>query len=159
MTEVIRLDPKSAKGYSDRAGAWGAKGDYDRALPDYDEAIRLEPSASYYTQRCWGRARAGRDLPQALADCDQALRLNPNDASTIGTQALVYLRLNRLDDAITSYDAALKLNSKIAFWLYGRGLAKLRKDDAAGGNADLAAAKAIQSDIAGVFAKYGLKTP
>ena len=123
---MIRLDPKSASGYSSRASMWNAKGDYDRALPDYDEAIRLEPSSTHYTHRCWGRARAGRDLPQALADCDQALRLNPNDASIIGTQAFVYLRLNRLDDAIASYDAALKLNSKIAFWFYGRGLAKLR---------------------------------
>jgi tetratricopeptide (TPR) repeat protein len=86
------------------------------------------------------------------------LRLAPDDASIIGTQAFVYLRLNRPDDAIASYDAALKHNPKIAFWLYGRGLAKLRKGDATGGNADLAAAEAIQSDLASVYAKYGLKT-
>ena len=41
--------------------------------------------------------------------------------------------------------------------LYGRGLAKARKGDRNGGTADIAAAKAIKSDIADEFARYGLK--
>jgi hypothetical protein len=41
--------------------------------------------------------------------------------------------------------------------LYGRGVAKLKLGDADGGNADIAAAKAIQSDIAEEFARYGVK--
>jgi hypothetical protein len=41
--------------------------------------------------------------------------------------------------------------------LYGRGLAKARKGDRNGGTADIATAKAIKSDIADEFARYGLK--
>lgn len=49
-------------------------------------------------------------------------------------------------EAIAQYDVALKLNPKLAGALYGRGVAKQRKGDAAGGSADLAAAKAIQAN-------------
>ena len=38
---------------------------------------------------------------------------------------------------------------------YGRGLAKLKKGDRHGGDADIAAAKAIRADIADDFARYG----
>ena len=44
-----------------------------------------------------------------------------------------------------------------AVTLYGRGLAKLKKGDRDGGNADIAAAKAIRADIADNFARYGVK--
>jgi hypothetical protein len=42
----------------------------------------------------------------------------------------------------------MRIDAKSAQGLYGRGLAKLKKGDAAGGNADIAAAKAIKPDIA-----------
>jgi len=38
----------------------------------------------------------------------------------------------------------------------GRGIAKLRKGDADGGNADMAAAVALNADVAKEFAKFGL---
>ena len=41
--------------------------------------------------------------------------------------------------------------------LYGRGLAKLKQDDVAGGNADIAAAKAIRPDIVAEFVRYGVQ--
>ena len=81
----------------------------------------------------------------------------PNDAHTLGSRGLVYLRLNRLDDAIANYDARLKINSGNAYSLYGRGIAKLLKGDTAAGNADITAAKAAQANIAEEFAKYGIK--
>jgi hypothetical protein len=37
----------------------------------------------------------------------------------------------------------------------GRGLAKLKKGDTSGGNADIAAAKAIETNIVEDFARYG----
>jgi len=40
--------------------------------------------------------------------------------------------------------------------LYARGVAKLKKGHTAGGNADIAAAKAIKPDIAAVSAGYGI---
>jgi len=143
--------------YSNRGHAWFAKGDNDRATADYSEAIRLDPkNAEYLNERCWARAVAGRELPLAVSDCTEALRIAPNDANIMDSRGFVYLRLNRLDDAVADYDEALRRNPKQAGSLYGRGLAKLKKGDAAGGEADIAAAKAIRADIAEEFARYGV---
>jgi hypothetical protein len=51
----------------------------------------------------------------------------------------------------------LRVNPKEASSLYGRGVAKLKKGDSNAGNSDIAAAKAIQADIAEEFARYGVK--
>jgi tetratricopeptide (TPR) repeat protein len=143
--------------YNNRGNAWQDKGDNDRAIADYSEAIRLDPkNAAYLNNRCWARAIAGRELPLAVTDCTEALRIAPNDANIMDSRGFAYLRLSRLDDALADYDEALKLNPKQAGSLYGRGLAKLKKGDAAGGEADIAAAKSIQADIAEEFARYGV---
>ena len=51
----------------------------------------------------------------------------------------------------------MEKNPKDADSLYGRGVAKLRSGDRAGGEADIAAAQAIKADIAQVYAGYGVK--
>ena len=66
------------------------------------------------------------------------------------------MKLGRFDEAIADYDSALKLAPQLASSLYGRGAAKLKKGDTDGGNADIAAAKAIQADVADDFAGYGV---
>jgi tetratricopeptide (TPR) repeat protein len=76
-------------------------------------------------------------------------------AGTYGERAFVYLKLGKIENAIADYDAALKLDPELAGSLYGRGVAKLRGGDDSG-NADLAAAKTVQSDIAEEFARYGV---
>ena len=50
----------------------------------------------------------------------------------------------------------MRFDPKLASSLYGRGLAKLKKSDATAGGADIAAAKAIEANIVGDFARYGV---
>jgi tetratricopeptide (TPR) repeat protein len=70
---------------------------------------------------------------------------------------LANLKSGNFDKAAADYDAALKLDPKLAASLYGRGIAKQKKGDIAGGEADLVAAKAIDPKIAETFAGYGVK--
>lgn len=75
---AIKLDPKYANAFANRAQAYLNKGDYERAALDYDEAIRLKPTLeALRSGRCWAGAIIG-DLQAALADCNEALRLAPN---------------------------------------------------------------------------------
>jgi tetratricopeptide (TPR) repeat protein len=67
----------------------------------------------------------------------------------------VHLKAARWDEAIADYDKALALTPANAEVLYGRGLAKRSKGDAAG--ADLAAAQQAKPDIAQAFAALGVK--
>ena len=72
---------------------------------------------------------------------------------TLDRRALVQLRRGRFDDAIDDYDAALKINPNLAGALHGRGLARQKKGDNAGAEADMAAAKAIDGKVAEKFPK------
>ena len=156
-TKVIAIDPRSEAAYNNRGVDYEAKGDFDRASDDFTTAIENYPSdADGYINRCWLRATANRDLTLAFADCGTALRLAPNDANDLDSLGFLYLRLGRLDEAIANYDAALKANPRLAGSLYGRGLSKRKKGDQADGDADIAAARAIQADIADEYAKYGM---
>ncbi len=157
-TEAIKLDPKYVAAYIGRGVAYRSKGDTDHAMTDFSAAIKLNPKEPVaYDNRCWTRATAGRELQEALADCSEALRLDPNLTRPLDTRGLIYLRLERFDNAIADYDATLKINPRMASSLYGRGLAKLKKGDTAGGNDDIAAAKVIQADVAEEFARYGVR--
>jgi len=146
-----------AAAFSSRGVAYENKGQYDLAIQDYSQAIKLNPyHANAFANRCGARAIVGQ-LQAALADCNESLRLRPNDASTLDSRGFTYLKLGQFDAAIADYDSALRIDPKKPYSLFGRGVARRKKGDLAGGGADIAAAKAIKSDIAEVFAKFGLK--
>ncbi len=146
-----------ALAYSLRGGAMYYKGDLVRAIADYDEAIKLDPGfARAFNNRCWARAVVGR-VQEAVADCDESLRLAPDVANTLENRGFAYLKMGQYERAIADYDAGLRLNpDNRADYLYGRGLAKLKKGDASGA-ADVAAAKALHDKIDEEFASYGVK--
>jgi len=93
---------------------------------------------------------------RTLTSREESLRLKPNDANALDSRGFVKLRLGDFNGAIADYNLALRLNPGQAESLYGRGLAKIRKGDKVDGNADVSAAKAIQSDVAGEFARYSV---
>jgi tetratricopeptide (TPR) repeat protein len=156
--QAIRLNPKLISAYIDRGTVYRANGDGSRAIADYDQAISLDPKLAVAYN---GRGIAYRDVgdnDRAIADFGQALRLDPTLYFAHNNRGLAYLKLNELDRAIADYDAALKFDARQARSLFGRGVAKLKKGDAAG-NADIAAAKALQGNIADMFARAGVVAP
>jgi tetratricopeptide (TPR) repeat protein len=106
---------------------------------------------------CWARATLGRWLDVALAECNQSLQIAPDNAYTLDSRCLVRYRLGDFANAMADCDAALRHNSTMATSLYVRGLAKKRLGYAELGNADIAAASALDSKIADTYAGYGVK--
>ena len=108
--------------------------------------------------RCRARGLLGQDLPAALKDCTEAVnRSDPkNNAALLDNRALVHLRLGDYDKAIGDYDAALKVEPNKAWPYYGRGLAKLKKNQRAQGEADIAEALKIAPQVADEYKKLGL---
>ena len=60
--------------------------------------------------------------------------MQPKDAATFDSRGLVYLKMGQFDLAISDYSSALRIEPKMASALYGRGLARIKKGDTAGGN-------------------------
>jgi tetratricopeptide (TPR) repeat protein len=154
----IEQDSNDAEAYEQRGSAHLARHDPDRAIDDFNTAIKLDPNnAAYFNGRCWARAVAGRDLALALDDCNESLRLKPNDGSVLNSRALVQFKNGAFDRAIVDYGMAIKQRPKDAASLYGRGVAKLKSGDVAGGNIDISDAKRMQTEIDIISAGYGVK--
>jgi tetratricopeptide (TPR) repeat protein len=119
-----------------------------------------EDSRKFYAigGRCRARAMLGQDLPVALKDCDDAVGHSEGKgkAAMLDHRALVRLRLGDFDKAISDYDAALKLDPSKAWTLYGRGLAKTKKGERAGGDADIGEAIKIVPKIAEAYVEIGI---
>ena len=88
---------------------------------------------------------------KALPDCERAVLLAPNDANALSTKAYVLLKLGRYSDAAADYDVSLRIEPMNADALFGRGTARTALGDSQAGGADIAAAKAIDSEIAEKF--------
>jgi hypothetical protein len=71
-------------------------------------------------------------------------------------RGFVELKAGRYDLAIEDYNLAIEFLSN-AETLYGRGTAKRRKGDTAGGDAGIAAAVGLDPRIAETFAGFGVK--
>jgi len=159
-SEAIRMDPTYANGFYNRGLTYSRKGDHEKAIADFSKGIELTASSSQlWGQRCWSRAVIGKQLKEAVEDCDKAAALSPKIPQIFAYRGFAWLKLGQADKALADYDIAFALSKSPdhAEWLYGRGMAKLKKGDTAGGNADIANAKAGKADIAEEYAKYGLR--
>ena len=140
-----------AVAFFNRGFAHKNRGQYDRAIEDYTQAIRLMPSLGLaYNGRGLAFDRKGLH-DRAMLDFAEAIRLMPDSDFAFANRAAAALKLGQLEQAIADYDAALRIDPKNAASLYQRGLARRQKGDVAGGEADIAAAKAVQADIATYF--------
>jgi hypothetical protein len=78
-------------------------------------------------------------------------------------RGISYLKTGQYDRAIVDWDSVLMLDANRTVFprrsdlLYCRGVAKRLKGDAAGGDADIAAAESLNGDVAEELAKLGVK--
>lgn len=148
--------------YLDRGQAYDDLGEEALAIENFNAALVLmkdEESVlqvDVFDSRCWARAKWGQQLDAALADCNKVLKLVPFKANTLDSRGFVYYRMGNYAAAITDYSAALAGNPRMSSSFYMRGLAKLKTGDAAGGNADIEAAKKLYPKTAEEYARYGV---
>jgi tetratricopeptide (TPR) repeat protein len=137
-----------ATAYNNRGVAYRLKVEYDKAIEDFNEAIRLRPhSPTTFNNRAVAYRNKG-DLDHALADYNEAIRLNPNYIAALYNRGLLFDAKKEYERAIDDFNIALKIDPRNPFVLFRRGEAFLKKGSAGVGNADIAAAKAINPDIA-----------
>jgi tetratricopeptide (TPR) repeat protein len=110
---------KLAEAYSSRGLAYRLKGEYDRAIQDYGQAIKLNAkSATAYANRGVAYDNKG-EYDRAIQDYDQAIKLKPS-AEVYFNRGNAYLGKARHDLAIDDYNQALKLKPDFAAALDNR---------------------------------------
>ena len=147
--EAIRLAPNDASAYYNRGTAFTHRGENSRALADFNEALRLEPNhAGAFNNRglIWGRQG---EEERAIADFSEAIRLAPDKAAAAYyNRGRAWYRLKDYARALADLNEATRLDPKDADNLYARGLARRANGDIRGGEADIAAAKRIDPNVA-----------
>jgi tetratricopeptide (TPR) repeat protein len=116
-TAVIRSGRQSpenlARAFFNRGRALADQGQFDRAIPDFDQAIRLDPA---YPEAFNGRGvawsgKGGYD--RAIADFDQAIRLDPNYAIAIYNRGLAAQSLGRTAEAAQYFTKAKQVGPRL----------------------------------------------
>ena len=92
--------------------AYRSKGENDRAIADYNEALRLDPkNAIAYANRGLAYRDKG-DTDRAIADYTEAIRLDPKNARAYVNRGLAYEKLADFARARADYNTALGLSKR-----------------------------------------------
>ena len=115
--------------YVSRGAVFEKKGDSDRAIADFSEAIRINPrSADAFFIRANAYSRAG-DFDRAIADYNETIRIDPNHAKSYDGRGFAYYRKGEYDRTIADENEALRLDPKYANAYNNRGIAYGQKGD------------------------------
>ncbi len=131
-------------------------GDKDAALVAIDQAVAASPgNPLLLNSRCWIKGTLNIALDTALKDCTRSIELSDSTVAALDSRAMVFFRLNRMDDALADLNAALDLAPEQPGSLYMRGVI-LGRQGKPGAKADLAAARTLRPQIDEDYKRYGI---
>ena len=140
---------------NNRGFAYDVKGDHDRAIADYNEAIRLKPDdAAVFNNRGFVYDKMG-DHDRAIADYNEAIRLKPDLANAFNNRGATYEAKGDHDRAIADYAQAVHLKPDYAIAFKNRGLAYNAKGDRDLAIADFNEAIRLKPDYAVAYNDRG----
>jgi len=143
LKHLRRAEANPASERFKRGYASYQKGEFDKALDDYSEAIRLDPKqARAYNNRGLAYQAKG-DLDQAIADFNQALRLEPALGVSYLNRGRVYAAKNERERAIADYSEAIRLDPRSGAAYRQRGEAYQAVGEPAKARADFAKAEEL----------------
>ncbi len=98
-----------AEARNNRGIAFDVKGERDRGIQDFDEAIRLKPdfAEAFYNRGITFNNRGEND--RAIQDYDQAIRLRPNYSEAFNNRGNAFYGKGEKDLAFRDYDQAIRL--------------------------------------------------
>ena len=121
-TDAIELNPKGWWYYVCRGRAWQHKGEYGKAIAEFDKVLLDEPEeVNALNYRAWLRATCPdakyRDGAKALLDAQKAADIHFfEEESNLDTLAAVYAELGQFDEAIVHQERAIELETD-EYWL------------------------------------------
>ena len=109
-----KATPSKVAVYIDRAAAYRARSDLDRALAELDRAVRLEPrmAAALIARATIYRAKG--ELERAIADYSRGLATDKSNVVAYAGCVEIYRDTGDLQKARADFDQAIRLNPKVS---------------------------------------------
>ena len=147
---------RSAEAYFQEGNEAYQRGDLEKAIQLYDNAIEINPDYVYaYNNRGIAKFRLG-DRDGAIADYSKAIKIKPYYANIYGRRGFAKFSLGDYKGAIADYNKVIKYNPDYANIYYMRGMAKYKLDNHEGAIADFNKAIKIKSDDPSVYYNRGI---
>src|SRR5258708_6164349 len=106
----MRYNPKDPFPYSNRGFAYRKKGELDRAIADYSQAISLDPKAAQYYYNRGVTYRSKGDVDRAIADYNQAITIDPKSSDAFYNRGLAYRYKGDNDRALADFNQAISID-------------------------------------------------
>jgi tetratricopeptide (TPR) repeat protein len=115
-SRVLQYEPWNTEARNNRASYYYDRGEYGKALEDYNAALGVQPSlgrahtskrrSAYFNDRAITYVRLGK-YAEALADEDQAIGLRPTEASYYFNRGNIHFLTGRYLEARDDFDRAI----------------------------------------------------
>ena len=120
---------ETAEAYLNRGATYSQKGEFDKAISNYNKAIELNPKfAVAYLDRGFTYSKLGED-DRAISDYNKAIEINPRYAMAFNNRGFTYRKKGDFDRAISDYNKAIEINPRYAVAYYNRGRAYYLKGE------------------------------
>ena len=117
---VAHGQSNEASRHIDHGDDWMDKGEYDKAITEYSEALRLDrASKRAFNNRGYAWYKKGQK-DKAVSDYSEGIRLQPRYVQALNNRGYALSDLGKLDAAIADFSKALEqINGKAAkeFWM------------------------------------------
>jgi len=135
---------KLSDAYDNRGVGFNGKKQYDLSIPDFRKAISLNPR-NYEAFNNLGNAFYNKEQwNDALDSYDASLRINPQYDKGHKNRGSLYYAVGLYSRAIEEFNAAIRANPRYAAAYHDRSMARRKKGDIAGADADLAKARQLK---------------
>lgn len=152
MDKAIKLAPRYAGLYINRAFLRYSLDDYFGAMADYDYALELEPMNETALFNRSLLLIEVTDYEKAISDLNKILKLNPNQERAHFNRAVSYANLGNYDKAIEDLDAVISIVPELSSAYFLRSEYYREKGDMKKAEADykkgMAVAKSTPSETA-----------
>jgi SpoVK/Ycf46/Vps4 family AAA+-type ATPase len=117
-----KANPTDAKTYYQMGNDYYEKGDYDKAIENYNMAILL---SSVFSEAYFNRALSYyqlKNFDKSIADYSKSMELDPQNPIIYNNRGDAFYRKQDFQSAVKDYDKAISLNPNYLKAFYNRGL-------------------------------------
>ena len=148
-----RQKRREAAIHNNRGLAYAQKGDYDRAIEAFTEAIELNPNYAYAYNNRGGAYYAKHDYDRAIVDYTIAIDCLSNYINPYTNRGLAYCDKGNFDLAIADYTKVINLKPDAEAY-NNRGTAYRKKGDYDLAIVDYTKAKELNLDNKNIYSDY-----
>ncbi|MFH1784891.1 MAG: AAA family ATPase [Candidatus Micrarchaeota archaeon] len=149
-------NPTDAKTYYQMGNDYYEKGDYDKAIENYNMAILLNP---IFSEAYFNRALSYyqlKNFDKSIADYTKSMELDPQNPIIYNNRGDAFYRKQDFQSAVKDYDKAISLNPNYLKAFYNRGLSYASIEEYEKAVEDFTKVIGLKADFAEAYHLRGL---